>query len=157
MLILSYPRTTREMDGTLLTPLFLILWNILMGELPLLQTPMVDGIYHIRGFQSPHKYWAIWSVLSISIEVLILSYLCHIVHSIVHVRPRFCSYKRSRDYLSCSFSLIDNLPWFLLSPHYIYLNSKTLATVYLWYIWFLPGWSAQKSSVWFMLLCPNGP
>ena len=91
--------------------------------------------YAISGvFSPPHNYWAIWSVLSIAIVVLVLSYLCHIVHSIVHVRPRFCSYKRSRDYLSCSFSLIDNLPWFLLSPDYIYLSSKTLATVYLWYI-----------------------
>ena len=71
--------------------------------------------------------------MELKISMSILSYLCHIVH-IVHVRPRFCSYKRSRDYLSCSFSLIDNLPWFLLSPDYIYLNSKTLATVYLWYI-----------------------
>ena len=86
--------------------------------------------------------------MELKIWMSILSYLCHIVH-IVHVRPRFCSYKRSRDYLSCSFSLIDNLPWFLLSPDYIYLNSKTLATVYLWYIWFLPGWFVQKLSVWF--------
>ena len=136
MLILSYPRISIDMDGTL-NRRIKTLCKDLRHVIRYACHPLLVTVGTQLGVPHPHKDILKnenqWSVPSISPVVLVLSYLCHIVHSIVHVRPRFCSYKRSRDYLSCSFSLIDNLPWFLLSPHYIYLNSKTLATIYLWY------------------------
>ena len=44
-------------------------------------------------------------------------------------------------------------------PQYTYvhvLRSKVLATLQLWYIWFLPDWSGQKLNMQFVLLYPFG-